>query len=1063
MWDDYRVNGADFSAGDNIEKPEKREQQLREEAEIFGLWNPEATAAKLGFGSEEIVEEDADDDWLAEIIANIGEFVVAWSPEVEEVEVQDGAPGVRPETKWFPYPSKMMFLLDLLDNLPRLRVSSSLMRVILWILKEAGCKDVPSFDHLRRVQKNLRAQCGIPSIPCKSPMGNVFYMNDPRAIIAKDWANPTTRKLIHVYPEIPEDGVIREIWHAEKWRKNMDLDILSPMYTAPLKHYYVNEAARLGDGRIVVPIRWVQFRGRIYADAFNVSINDQDFGTINDVGTIFICAEDLTENYYDLEQLGKIPKWGASTIEAGHPSRMPNPKRKIAKGRPMYSSFVNYFADDVSGNKSKSWNKHWNAYMTHQNLPRKLLQQEFHVHFVSTSPNATVSEQFLEFKAAVEQTHEDPVEVLDESGNATCFCIHCNTGFSDNPMQSEVASHIGGKGNCFCRKCRVGGNQKEKATDEGYHALFEAGVPRTKEFIIRELEKQVKLACSGTLKPVKEMRKDEPDRSAEDIRDELVQWTVDNRDRIYSFDPTKDTPIELLHTILLGIIKYIWHITHTPWSAEQKRTYGLRLQSTNIDGLSLPPIRSAYILQYAGSLIGRQLKTLAQTNIFHIYGLVSDNQFTAWKAAGELSALLWVPEIRNPSEYRQDLRIAIANVLDIFAEIDPSKIVTKIKYHLLVHAPDEDVVQFGPLIGVATEVFESFNGVFRLCSVLSNHLAPSRDIAAQLGDQEGLKHRLTGGWWPVGEDGKWERAGGGVRHFLTEHPILQKLLGWTEPSSMKHGTTLTALSSFLLKSAIGQFKLVSAKRNEGLRPTFELKSTTAAQAVNYGLFDPHSVWNKCSFVISESLDECSLGSWVFAISPTAADTTISGRITDILVDSGQQVLVVLELFQVLSARDEIFGMPVLVRRDSEVIFSIVPANGIKFKFNAQHDCQSAKCEASGRRLRMQERVESDQVEQFIVHEPLDRFFINIHAFHNSHLLRATLPRDLIAPVPLFPDRQAKHYELAARLRDKVAGRKTTLARKRKRPDVEGDHDEEELELRPRKTQKKGTKAPAKRP
>lgn len=112
-----------------------------------------------------------------------------------------------------------------------------------------------------------------------------------------------------------------------------------------------------------------------------------------------ISSKDLSDNYLDLQDEAILPRWDSKLVYA---PCMPNPKRALAGGDPLYTSFVNYFGDDVSGNRSKSWNKHWNAYMTHANLPRLLLQQEFHVHFVSSSPNASVTEQYLEFKAIME-------------------------------------------------------------------------------------------------------------------------------------------------------------------------------------------------------------------------------------------------------------------------------------------------------------------------------------------------------------------------------------------------------------------------------------------------------------------------------------------------------------------------------------------------------------------------------------------------------------------------------------------------------------------------------------
>jgi len=103
--------------------------------------------------------------------------------ESEETEEMDDASN-HDSNAWHPYSSKLMFLLDTIDNLPRLHISGSLMKVLLWLLKEVSVKRVPSFDALRKVQRRVRDESGVPTINWMSPKGNTFLFNDPRTLIA---------------------------------------------------------------------------------------------------------------------------------------------------------------------------------------------------------------------------------------------------------------------------------------------------------------------------------------------------------------------------------------------------------------------------------------------------------------------------------------------------------------------------------------------------------------------------------------------------------------------------------------------------------------------------------------------------------------------------------------------------------------------------------------------------------------------------------------------------------------------------------------------------------------
>ncbi|KAF7779140.1 hypothetical protein Agabi119p4_3485 [Agaricus bisporus var. burnettii] len=161
------------------------------------------------------------------------------------------------------------------------------------------------------------------------------------------------------------------------------------MYANGDQHFYVNKPAKLKDGRCIIPIRWLtnEADNIVCADMWAVHIDENSSATIDNT---LVPASKLKFNMLDLQDNNAILSWSAQTIAAGHPQQMLNPDRALVDGDELYTSFIDVFGDDMSGNQSKSWNKHWNIYITHRNLPQRMLQQQYNVHFVSTSQHASV-------------------------------------------------------------------------------------------------------------------------------------------------------------------------------------------------------------------------------------------------------------------------------------------------------------------------------------------------------------------------------------------------------------------------------------------------------------------------------------------------------------------------------------------------------------------------------------------------------------------------------------------------------------------------------------------------
>jgi hypothetical protein len=95
---------------------------------------------------------------------------------------------------------------------------------------------------------------------------------------------------------------------------------------------------------------------------------------------------------------------------------------------------------------------------------------------------------------------------------------------------------------------------------------------------------------------------------------------------ISGLDPHHDTPVEILHGILLGFVKYLWRnlVQNQLGNKDDKKALLVTcLSSFDVSGLEILPLAGQTLVQYSGSLTGRDFRALAQAVPFIAYDLVS--------------------------------------------------------------------------------------------------------------------------------------------------------------------------------------------------------------------------------------------------------------------------------------------------------------------------------------------------------------------------------------------------------------------------------------------------------
>ena len=696
---------------------------------------------------------------------------------------------------YYPFESKTQALLYLFCNGHTSRYSRRQLDEVWWLLHEF----FPSL-RLPTIESIMKLRMSLPKPNIRKFQANKaqppYYQVNTLDLVRMQFGLPGAQ--LNELPEVvietkneSHNQWMAESWHGSKWKHNAELQ--RPQHTLVLGEGpcdvwngdFLELKPQNGNASLVL-FRGVVRCNRRSAGSNNIAARLQCVGLqrheesrsfriltrggrplINDQ-TMQLIPVDMVRRVIPHDRLPPIVGFDCEShlphpltaeirdaLASQHPLRQYH--RTLSGSTPIRLANITLWNDGMSGVRSSRWNPYEVWTLSMAGIPHRQRSVLNSCVFVSAAKDTPATVMIPPLVEELKRLQRGIVAFDANIGQKIFVCGSLVQGVADNPAASALCAHKW-QSRFPCRVCLF-----SPAEVQNWEDVYDVSRMRVLE--------------------------DTKAHSASETRHGMKDPLTEFYD-LAGLDPHLDWSIELLHTLFLGLHKYLLYSTLT--HSNVKKNLG-KLASV-LSAQSYDSVASAHrpsgrrAVKWSGSFVGSDFKFISQ---FFPAALVAMFRYSSdwdemrplvniWCSAGRITKLLCMHVIPDVKSWTSDFTAALHALLQLWEQLfglmDLKK---KTKLHQLAHVPFW-VQRFGPPVAYTAEQNEASNKHVRNQLAFSNRQAGSRDCALRYSAIMGLQYLAQGGVWRTARENteKMTRAG---KEFLTicETDTARTLLGLT--------------------------------------------------------------------------------------------------------------------------------------------------------------------------------------------------------------------------------------------------------------------------------------------